>query len=126
MDFLRGVKDRLHDAAHEHQAPLQSQRPTNDSSSSAVTARIFDRFYSSRYNQFCAPVKSDGTLGANDHFGYTVWSVTIAVQAIAECLPPNSRQLKTAVEALQKYYNPQMYGFCAWKYFPGVRPYTIT
>jgi hypothetical protein len=120
MDFFRGLKGKIFERIPQtpsstHNSP--SQFSSSDNSSTALAKRTFDYFYSPRNQQFEAPVQSDGTLGPNDHFGYTVWSVIITVQATVECLPP--QDIVVAIQTLQQYWHPQRHGFCAWKYFPG-------
>ncbi len=95
----------------------QPRDPPTDHKAVDLANRTFAYFYSSQNAQFQAKVKSEGTLGENDHFGYTVWSVIIMVQAVSECLPIH--RITQSVAGLQAYWNPHRHGFCAWKMFPG-------
>lgn len=97
------------------------QKPEPGHSSLDLAQWTFDYFYSASNKQFQAQTKSESTLGENDHFGYVVWPVIIAVQAFSESLvePRYQAAIKTSLSALQAYWNPEKNGFCAWKMFPG-------
>ncbi|KAL2073073.1 hypothetical protein VTL71DRAFT_10397 [Oculimacula yallundae] len=115
--FLKNVKHKAEDYASQQN--LSSNRnPSNpDHTSSELTATTYSYFHSAKNGQFQAKVKSESTLGENDHFGYVVWPVIIMVQAMAETLP--ARKTNEAISCLQAYWNPQRHGFCAWKMYPG-------
>ncbi|EPE37012.1 Six-hairpin glycosidase [Glarea lozoyensis ATCC 20868] len=118
--FINDVRQTVRDPSSQHPINQLSNRlhPKSGSGLAAESAqRAFSYFYSSQNGQFQARVKSESTLGANDHFGYVVWPVVIMVQCVAECL--SSHEVKKATTALQAYWNPEKHGFCAWKMFPG-------
>ncbi|KAF1983339.1 glycoside hydrolase family 76 protein [Aulographum hederae CBS 113979] len=94
MDLFHSVKDRLKEHSQQPLAAVnQPSISPSDSSAHALSARTFKYFYSSKTGQFQAPTKR------------------------SECLGPH--EIAATVEALKKYLNPDMHGFCAWKYYPG-------
>lgn len=129
-NFMRSLREKAHSASTETASHTVAD-------STDLAKNTFSYFYSSKNNQFQGRVKSESTLGENDHYGYVVWvrwrsmiitliskkkltlrqPVVIMVQAAAECLPP--AMIKQSIECLQAYWNPQRHGFCAWKMFPG-------
>ena len=93
-------------------------KSTSNDSAAHIAERTYQYFYSPKNAQWQARVKSHGTLGDADHFGYTVWSVIMATQALADCQLSND-YLRHSLQALQTYWNPEKHAFCAWKYFVG-------
>lgn len=79
-----------------------------------LSRRTFQYFYDSNNNQFQAKVKSEGTRGAEDSFGYLVWPVSTILHAAAECDLP-LRQVRQAISVHQEYWNPELHAFCSWK-----------
>ncbi|KAG4431985.1 hypothetical protein IFR05_012536 [Cadophora sp. M221] len=115
--FIESIRNKAQDyVSQQHLVP--NTNPSNPNHTAAqLTATTYSYFHSTKNNQFQAEVKSENTLGENDHFGYVVWPVTIMVQAVAETLI--GRKTHEAISCLQAYWNPQRRGFCAWKMFPG-------
>jgi hypothetical protein len=109
---MSGSQHPLNQLSNHFRHPKSGSGPAEE-----LAQRTYDYFYSSQNGQFQAQVKSESTLGANDHFGYVVWPVAIMLHAAAECL--SSHQIQKTVSALQAYWNPEVNGFCAWKMFPG-------
>ncbi|CZT04392.1 uncharacterized protein RAG0_10877 [Rhynchosporium agropyri] len=116
--ILKNIKHKAEDYASQQMNLSSNSRASNPNHTAAdLTATTYSYFHSSKNNQFQAKVKSESTLGENDHFGYVVWPVIIMIQAVSETLP--ARKTHEAISCLQAYWNPQRHGFCAWKMYPG-------
>ncbi|KAL5323878.1 hypothetical protein ACEPPN_008420 [Leptodophora sp. 'Broadleaf-Isolate-01'] len=116
-NFINSIRSKAEEYVSQQHLGQNTNSSNPNHTAAELTANTFSYFYSSKNNQFQAKVKSESTLGENDHFGYVVWPVIIMVQAVAETFP--AQKTHEAISCLQAYWNPQRHGFCAWKMFPG-------
>jgi len=127
---------------HQHVHP-QGQAPISGSNMPALTdidfengtfdalvagtelsARTFNYFYSPHDKLFCTPHNEGGTIDAQH--GYVVWPVSICFWMAADTAKRSGshhdkKQLHVAFEAMEKHWNPELGGYCAWHMFPGNR-----
>ncbi|KAK5144360.1 hypothetical protein LTR04_001582, partial [Oleoguttula sp. CCFEE 6159] len=86
--------------------------------------RTFQYFYHSQLHQFCSPADEPGTV--NTIHGYLVWPVAIALWMTADCAKRtrshlDKHQLELAYNAMERHWNPEENGYCAWIMFNGNR-----